>query len=71
MKVLQFSYDLLSNKTHALIQTAEFTEWYSISGECESTADVLLWLEPVITRRINEFHAGDADTLELLRKSQS
>jgi len=65
MKVLQFSYDSQSNRTHAQIETPEFTEWYSIAGECEceTAADVLLWLEPVITRRLNEFTAGIVDTL--------
>jgi len=64
MRVLQFSYDRISNKTHAQIETAEFTEWYSIVGECEcgTSEDVLLWLEPVITRRLNEFKVGTADT---------
>ena len=62
MKVLQFSYDTQSNRTHTQIETAQFTEWYSITGKCETAEDVLLWLEPVITRRMNEFATGEADT---------
>jgi hypothetical protein len=62
MQVIQFKYDYPSNRTHAQIETAEFTEWYSITGECETAADILLWLEPVITRRLNEFKAGIVDT---------
>jgi len=39
MQVIQFKYDYPSNRTHAQIETAEFTEWYSITGECETAAD--------------------------------
>ncbi len=62
MRVIQFNYDWHSNRTYAQIETTEFTEWYSISNECATAEDVLLWLEPVIMRRLNEFRAGTADT---------
>ena len=62
MTVLQFAYDWRSNRTHAQVQTDEFTEWYSIAGECETDADVMLWLGPVIQRRLDEFRAGVVET---------
>lgn len=33
IKILEFSYDAVTHRTHALIQTPEFTDWYSCSGQ--------------------------------------
>lgn len=51
--LIDYSYCPETNQTAARIATSQFTEWYTISGHVAMSA-VLLWLKPVIDRRIAE-----------------
>lgn len=59
--LLNCDYDSHSNKTHCFVDAGEFRDWFWIGGKV-SRKDALLWLSVLIEERLEEFHAGKADT---------